>query len=116
MADDAGPDECPNGTSVCQAHMHGWFATARKGFKVCTTCLADDLTSDELKEEPADNIMARIMAARRKGFIVIYADDFNAAKAAAAISKQAGGFIPVEEDPDAKLLDYRFDLDLKSGA
>ena len=50
---------------------------------------------------PAGNVMARVMAARRKGFHVVYADDFDVAEAASGISKAAGGFIPVEEDPTA---------------
>ena len=102
------------------AHLPGarasWFASARKGFVVCTTCLADDLEDGSLKEEPAGNVMARVMAARHKGFHVVYADDFDVAEAASGISKAAGGFIPVEEDPTARDLEFRFDLDLKSGA
>ena len=64
-AEEANPC-CGRGTDGCQAGGLGWLSTTAANFKACTKCLEEDADPDDFKEEPAGNLMARVMAARRK--------------------------------------------------
>ena len=95
-AEEANPC-CGRGTDGCQAGGLGWLSTTAANFKACTKCLEEDADPDGFKEEPAGNLMARVMAARRKGWTVVHAADFDAREAASHITSPLPlGFLPKE--------------------